>query len=65
MPVDNQGSEDGTALSDAQAHQRSADEILATENSSDRQVAIDPRTDPQPEDSIAIARGVPVDNLCC
>ena len=55
MPVDNQGSEDGTALSDAQAHQRSADEVLATENSSDRQVAIDPRTDPQPEDSIAIA----------
>lgn len=55
MPVDNQGSEDGTALSDAQAHQRSADEVLATENSSDRQVAIDPRTDPQPEDSLAIA----------
>jgi len=55
MPVDNQGSEDGTALSDAQAHERSADEVLATENSSDRQVAIDPRTEPQPEDSIAVA----------
>ena len=55
MPVDNQGSEDGTALSDAQAHQRSADEVLATDNPSDRQVAIDPRTEPQPEDSIAVA----------
>lgn len=55
MPVDNQGSEDGTALSDSQAHERSADEVLATENSSDRQVAIDPRTDPQPEDSVAVA----------
>jgi protein TonB len=55
MPVDNQGSEDGTALGDAQAHERSADEVLATENSSDRQVEIDPRTDPQPEDSVAVA----------
>ena len=55
MPVDNQGNEDGTALSDAQAHERSADEVVATENSSDRQVAIDPRTEPQPEDSIAVA----------
>jgi len=55
IPVDNQGSEEGTALSDAQAHERSADEVLAAENSSDRQVAIDPRTDPQTEDSIAVA----------
>jgi len=55
MPVDNQGNEDGTALSDTQAHERSADEVLATENSSDHQVAIDPRTEPQPEDSIAVA----------
>jgi protein TonB len=55
MPVDNQGSEEGTALSDAQAHQRSADEVLASDNPSDRQVAIDPRTEPQPEDSIAVA----------
>jgi periplasmic protein TonB len=55
IPVDNQGSEDGTALTDAQAHERSADEVLATESPSDRQVAIDPRTDPQPEDSVAVA----------
>jgi len=55
IPVDNQGSEDGSALSDAQAHERSADEVLAADNASDRQVAIDPRTDPQTEDSIAVA----------
>ena len=55
IPVDNQGSEDGTALNEARAHEQSADEVLASENASDRQVAIDPRTDPQVADSIAIA----------
>jgi protein TonB len=55
MPVDNQGREDGTALSDSKAHQQSADEVLASENTSDREVAIDPRTDPQPQDSVAVA----------
>ena len=54
IPVDNQGSEDGTALNDARAHEQSADEVLASENSSDRQVTIDPRTAPQAQDSIAI-----------
>jgi len=55
MPADNQGVEDGTAVSDAQAHELSADEILATANESDRQVLIDPRTDPETQDSVAIA----------
>ena len=55
MPADNQGVEDGTTVSDAQAHERSADEILATANESDRQVLIDPRTDPEMQDSVAIA----------
>jgi len=55
MPADNQGVEDGTSISDAQAHARSADEVLATENESDRQVLIDPRTDPEMQDSVAIA----------
>ena len=55
IPVDNQGSEEGTALSDSEAHARSADEVLAAANPSDRQVAIDPRTEPQQEDSIAVA----------
>ena len=55
IPVDNRGIEDGSALDDATAHERSADEVLATENSSDRQVPVDPRTDPQTRNSIAIA----------
>jgi protein TonB len=55
IPVDNQGSEEGTALTDSQAHERSADEVLAAASASDRQVAIDPRTEPQQEDSIAVA----------
>jgi len=55
MPADNQGSEDGTALTDAKAHEQSADEVLATENDSDREATIDPRTDPQQQDSIAVA----------
>jgi len=55
LPADNQGDEDGTALDDAKAHERSADEVLASASASDRQVPIDPRTDPQAQDSIAIA----------
>jgi protein TonB len=55
MPADNQGAEDGTSLDDAKAHDRSADEVLASENMSDRQVPVDPRTDPQTENSVAIA----------
>jgi len=55
MPADNPGVEDGTALTDAQAHAQSADEVLASENTSDRQVNLDPRTEPQPQDSVAIA----------
>ena len=55
LPADNQGDEDGAALDDAKAHERSADEVLASANASDRQVPIDPRTDPQAQDSIAIA----------
>ena len=55
LPADNQGDEDGTALDDAKAHERSADEVLASANASDRQVPIEPRTDPQAQDSVAIA----------
>jgi len=55
MPVDNEGQEDGSALLDAEAHEQSADELLATQDSTDRQVEIDPRSDPQPETSTAIA----------
>jgi len=55
MPVDNEGKEDGSALLDAKAHEQSADELLATQDSADRQIEIDPRSDPQPEVSTAIA----------
>ena len=55
MPVDNEGQDDGTALLDAQAHEQSADELLATQDASDRQIEIDPRSDPQPETGTAIA----------
>ncbi len=54
MPVDNEGIEEGTTLIDAKSHERSADEVLASQDTSDRQVEIDPRTDPQSDDSIAI-----------
>ena len=55
MPVDNPGAEDGTGLVDATAHERSADEVLAAQRQSNRAVTIDPRSDPQPQDSKAIA----------
>ncbi len=55
MPVDNEGVEDGTAVNDAEAHERSADELLVTENRTDRSVQIDPRTDPEQQTEIAIA----------
>ncbi len=55
MPVDNEGQDEGTAILDVQAHEQSADELLATEGSTDRQIRIDPRTDPQTETSTAIA----------
>ena len=55
MPADNEGREDGTAVTDAKSHERSADEVLATENESDRAVPIDPRTEPQQQDAVAIA----------
>jgi protein TonB len=55
MPADNQGREDGDALRDARAHEASADEVVATENTSDRKVPVDPRTDPQQQNAVAIA----------
>lgn len=55
MPVDNPGQEDGTGLVDATAHDMSADDVIASQNDSDRVVTIDPRTEPQPIDSAAVA----------
>ena len=55
MPVDNPGQEDGTGLVDATAHEMSADDVVASQSDSDRVVTIDPRTEPQPIDSAAVA----------
>jgi protein TonB len=55
MPVDNPGKEEGNAVLDATAHERSADEVLASRDASNRKVTIDPRTEPQAEDTTAIA----------
>jgi len=55
MPVDNPGHEDGTALVDAEAHERAADDVVASRNLSDRAVTLDPRTDPRAVNSRAIA----------
>ena len=54
VPIDNGGQDDGTSVLDAKEHVRSADELLATSDSADRQVDIDPRSDPRPETSMAI-----------
>lgn len=55
MPVDNEGQEDGTALLDAEAHDQSADEVLATQSDSTDTTQIDPRDAPQTESSTAMA----------
>jgi protein TonB len=55
MPVDNEGQEDGTALLEAKAHERSADELLATRDETDRRIDLDPRSRPEPNTSTAIA----------
>ncbi len=54
LPVDNQGHEDGTALRDATAHERAADDVIASSRDSEQAVTIDPRTEPQPVDARAI-----------
>lgn len=55
MPIDNEGQEDGTTIFAAEVHERSADQVLATRETSDRQVKIDPRSEPRSESSTAIA----------
>ncbi len=54
-PIDNPGEEDGRALEQATAHERSADQLLATRNEQERKVRDDPRQQPRPEDATAIA----------
>jgi len=54
-PIDNAGQEGGNALIDSTSHQQSADEVISTQTAQDRKIAANPRTDPQPQTSIAIA----------
>ncbi len=55
LPVDNPGHEDGTSLVDSIAHERAADDVIASQNVSDQSVTLDPRTEPRTTDSRAIA----------
>lgn len=54
-PIDNIGEEDGRSLLESNAHERSADELLSTSSEQERQVADNPREDPRPDKSTAIA----------
>jgi protein TonB len=54
-PIDNIGQEDGQELRESKLHERSADEVLSARSELDRKVADDPRDDPQPDGSTAIA----------
>ena len=57
-PMDNLGVEDGDSLQEMTAHEKSADQVLMTENEQDRAVPDELREKPQPEESTAIGSGV-------
>lgn len=54
-PVDNAGQEDGDSLTEATAHEQSADQLVSTRTAQELQVADNLREEPQPENSTAIA----------
>jgi protein TonB len=54
-PIDNLGEEDGEALRDATPHDKSADQVVATQSTQEQQVADDLREEPRPHESTAIA----------
>ena len=54
-PIDNIGQEDGDSFIDTRAHERSADQLLATQADQAFEVANDPRRQPQDENNRAIA----------
>lgn len=54
-PIDNIGSENGDSFTDSTTNERAADEMLMTERQQDFSVRDDPRTEPQPDESIALA----------
>lgn len=53
VPVDNAGTEDGTALEDVFVQERATDEVLAALSDGSRPVENDPRTEPSSEESRA------------
>jgi protein TonB len=54
-PIDNPGQEFGDSFVDSNQHEQSADELLVTEQEQDQKTALDPRLDPQPDASTALA----------
>jgi len=54
-PMDNLGDVDGDSLLESTAHEQSADQVLMTQNDTDREVQDQLREKPQPEDSTAIS----------
>jgi len=54
-PIDNLGDNDGETLLEATPHEKSADQLIATQSEQDLQVADDLREEPQPQDTTAIA----------
>ncbi|MDX1516748.1 MAG: TonB family protein [Woeseiaceae bacterium] len=54
-PIDNRGVDSGNSFDDAHTHERAADELLASRRDSDTATSNDPRSEPQPQQQIAMA----------
>ena len=54
-PIDNPGNEAGDSFVESTEHEVSADQLLASSADQDLSVTDDPRIEPQPEDSVALA----------
>jgi protein TonB len=54
-PIDNPGQEQGDSFLDSTDHELAADEILATQQEQDLKLAENPRDEPQPDASTALA----------
>lgn len=54
-PIDNLGEEDGRSLLNSTSHDRSADQLVSTQNEQDQQVRDNLREDPRPDRTTAVA----------
>lgn len=54
-PIDNPGQENGDSFLDSTSHEQAADELLATRQEQALKIRDDPRQDPQPDNSTALA----------